>query len=196
MSANDQVHVCNCISGTGIGNIFQNEDKPVLNSYDVIQLEKISLQIWIPFISARFANTGKSIDNAAAEMILQLTENHPQLVQVLGQQAWLRTPFICNEKIVAEAHESLLMANNLLFRNITDNLSNTQLYFLKALIKGEKHFNSQKVILNYKLGTSGNISKIKKGLTDKRILEINDIQIQFLDPIYKAWLEKLYFKIF
>jgi hypothetical protein len=176
-----------------LSDLFEKQEMPLYRFGDIILLEKLKTEEWIPFLTGRFVNTGKSIDRNSAELIVRLAENHPQYVQILAQQSWLRSPYICNEQIIGDAHESILLQKSLLFQNITDKLSETQVYFLNALICGAEKFNSQKVLLKYKLGTSGNITKIKKALIDKEIIDIHSGNISFLDPFYKAWLKKYYF---
>lgn len=185
-----------CLSGSNrfiLSELFETQEMPLYRFGDIILLEKIKTEEWIPFLTGRFVNTGKSIDKNSAELIVRLAENHPQYVQILAQQSWLRSPYICNEQIIGDAYESILLQKSLLFQNITARLSDTQVYFLNALISGTDKFNSQKVLLKYKLGTSGNITKIKKALVEKEIIDIQSGKISFLDPFYKAWLAKYYF---
>ncbi|MBK7095464.1 MAG: ATP-binding protein [Saprospiraceae bacterium] len=185
-----------CLSGSNrfiLSELFETQEMPLYGFGDIILLEKIKTEEWIPFLIGRFVNTGKSIDKNSAELIVRLAENHPQYVQILAQQSWLRSPYICNEQIIGDAYESILLQKSLLFQNITARLSDTQVYFLNALISGTDKFNSQKVLLKYKLGTSGNITKIKKALVEKEIIDIQSGKISFLDPFYKAWLAKYYF---
>lgn len=189
-------NVVYCIYGSDIktlSNIFQTPEMPFFGFGEIIRMEKLTNEEWISFLTGRFLNTGKSIDKNSAELIVRLAENHPHYVQVLGQQAWLRSPYICNEQIIEEALENIILQNSLLYHNITGKLSNTQLSFINALICGTEKFNSQKVLLKFKLGTSGNITKIKKALIDKAILDIQSEKISFLDPFYKIWLTKYYF---
>ena len=54
---------------------------------------------------------------------------------------------------------------------------------------------SKKIIKTYHLGTSANVSRIKQALISKEIIEIQGNHIEFLDPLYKSWLKKHYFKL-
>ncbi len=94
-----------------------------------------------------------------------------------------------------ESYESLVLQMSLLFQNQTDRLSNTQVSFLEAILHGEEQLNSQRVMNKYNLGTSGNIMKIKKALTEKEIIDIDCDKINFIDPLYQGWLFKYYFRI-
>jgi hypothetical protein len=53
---------------------------------------------------------------------------------------------------------------------------------------------SQAIIQEYQLGSSANVSKIKKTLIDKEIIDVQEGKVSFLDPLYKYWLNKYYFK--
>ena len=56
-------------------------------------------------------------------------------------------------------------------------------------------FSSKKTLQKFQLGTSANILRIKKALENKEIIDTSGNQIAFLDPIYKYWLKKIYFKL-
>jgi hypothetical protein len=175
--------------------VFTSPKMPFYNFGDIIFLEKIKTKEWIEFIMSRFKKTGKMIDEKNSELIVSLVGNHPYYIQQLSQQSWIRTQYICDNHIVNESYESLVLQMSLLFQNQTDRLSNTQVSFLEAMLHGEEHLNSQRVMTKYKLGTSGNIMKIKKTLTDKEIIDINIDKIDFIDPLYQGWLKKYYFRI-
>jgi hypothetical protein len=160
---------------------------------DIIFLEKISQNDWIHFIQKRFADTGKKIDEDCATIIPELTDRHSYYVQQLAQQSWLRTERICTPEIVKEAFNDLVLQLSMLFQNLTDGLSRTQLGFLRALTQNIDQLSSQRTIQEYKLGSSANVVKIKKMLIDKEIIDIQGNKIDFLDPLYKYWLKEYFF---
>ena len=173
--------------------IFTNASMPFYKFGDLMFLEKIDTLHWVHFIQKRFADTGKQISNAEAESIAVLTDNHPYYVQQLAQQTWLRTAKKCAPKIVQDAYDSLVRQLSLLFTNTTETLSTTQINFLKAILLGETQFSAQSTILQYRLGTSANVLRIKKSLEKREIIDIIAGKISFQDPIYRYWLQKYYF---
>ncbi len=175
--------------------VFTNTSMPFYKFGDIMFLEKIKTEEWVPFIQKKFKNTGKKINKQQAETLVHLVENHSYYVQQLAQQVWLRTSVECSMEIVMEAHQSLSDQLSLLFVNITETLSTMQLNFLKALLCDEEHFSSQEILSKYQLGTSGNVNRLKKALQDKDIIEILGKTIEFHDPIYKFWLKTTYFKL-
>jgi AAA+ ATPase superfamily predicted ATPase len=191
-------HVSYCLYGSKrhmLLNVFSNPSMPFYKFGDLIFLEKISVENWVEFIQLRFSETGKKISIENATLIANITENHPYYVQQLAQQSWLRTDSICSNAIVNEAYNGIINQLGLLFINITESLSTMQLNFLKAILCGEKQLSSQSTLQKYKLGTSGNIIRLKQSLLTREIIDINANQIDLQDPIYKYWLIKEYFRI-
>lgn len=110
-----------CLSGSNrfiLSELFETQEMPLYRFGDIILLEKIKTEEWIPFLIGRFVNTGKSIDKNSAELIVRLAENHPQYVQILAQQSWLRSPYICNEQIIGDAYESILLQKVCFFKTL------------------------------------------------------------------------------
>ncbi len=175
--------------------VFTNSSMPFYKFGDILFLQKIGTNEWVQFITKRFHDTKKEISEADAERIVSLADNHPYYVQQLAQQVWLRTARKCNRGIVETAFVSLINQLGLLFTNITELLPTSQLNFLKALVAGETQFSSQAVLLRYKLGTSSNITRIKKALLNRDIIDITGVKIDFQDPMYKYWIASHYFMI-
>jgi hypothetical protein len=173
--------------------VFTSPSMPFYKFGNIIFLNKISLNDWILFIQKRFVDSGKKIGHNEAELIAGLTDCHPYYVQQLAQQSWLRTENICTKQIIEEAFHDLVLQLSMLFQNLTDGLNKTQLGFLKALTDGIDQLSSQKTILDYRLGTSANVVKIKKTLINKEIIDFHGKGISFLDPLYKFWLKEYYF---
>ncbi len=160
---------------------------------ELIFLEKIDEDHWISFIRSRFESTGKKINTEEVALVTRLTACHSQYVQQLAHQAWLRTKTRCWEETILEAFEQIVLQLSLLFQMRTDDLTTTQINFLKALIHGEKQLSSMEVLQEYRLGTSANVVRIKESLADKEIIDIYAGRIEFIDPAYRYGLMKYYF---
>ena len=175
--------------------VFASPSMPFYKFGDIMFLQKIVKEEWIPFLKKRFSETGKKISDDNALLITDFAECHPYYVQQLAQQAWLRTEEECDNKIVATACESLVLQLSLLFQSLTDNLSNTQINFLKAILSDVAQLSSKKTLQEFCLGTSANVLRIKQALLKKEIVDIQGGVVSFLDPLYKYWLKSYYFKI-
>ena len=175
--------------------IFTKQSMPFYKFGDLIFLEKIAKEDWVPFIQKHFVNTKKKIGAEEAGLIADLVECHPYYVQQLAQLSWLRTKTSCKKSVIYESHDSLMMQLSLLFQNMISDLTITQLNFLKAFVSGETKLSSKAVLNKYEIGTSANISRIKQALANKEILDLFANQTTFTDPVFKYWLMKYHFKI-
>ncbi len=173
--------------------VFTSPSMPFFKFGDIIFLEKIEEKIWIKFIRERFRQTGKTISDDQARLIAELADCHPYYVQQIAQLSWLRTENICTGEIIQSAFDSLVLQLTMLFQNLTDGLSNTQVNFLKALTDDVNQISAQDQLIEYGLGTSGNVVKIKKTLVSREIVDVRGKEIIFLDPLYKVWLREHYF---
>lgn len=174
--------------------VFTNPSMPFYKFGHLIFLQKLSADDLTAFIQKRFKETGKQIAQGDAMLITELCECHPYYAQQLAQQVWLQTARKANKHIVLNSHERICDQLSLLFHSITDGLSATQVNFLHALCNKETAFSSKDVVEQYRLGTSGNVMKIKKALEDREIIDLIEKDISILDPYYAHWLKTRYFK--
>jgi hypothetical protein len=173
--------------------VFTSPSMPFYKFGDIMFIEKISTKDWEKYITERFRATGKEIAPELSSRIAELLDNHPYYVQQLEQLCWLRCDHKMTAQVIDQSLDSLTLQLSLLFQNLTESLSTTQVNYLRALINEETHFSSKETIQKYQLGTSANVSRIKQALTDKEIIDTMQGTGVFLDPMFKIWLKKYYF---
>jgi hypothetical protein len=174
---------------------FTKSSMPFYRFGEILFLEKIEESHWIPYITGRFKATGKNISPALAATIAQMMENHPYYVQQLSQTVWQQTTKTATMANVDAAIEELLDQYTILYQKEVDMLTNFQLNFLKALCNKETAFTSSRVLKDYDLGTSPNITRIKTSLQNHEIIDVLGKSITFNDPLFEMWLKKRYFKM-
>jgi hypothetical protein len=112
-------------------------------------------------------------------------------VQQLSYLVWIETAKTATREIIQMAVENLLSQNALLYTRDTEELTNAQHNFLRAVASGiHKGLSSKDVVHDYKLGTSANVLKIKKALLQKELIDDSSGSIYFLDPVYELWFQK------
>ncbi len=173
--------------------VFTNSSKPFYKFGNLMFLNKIDTPYLVEFFNCRFADTGKSINEDAANLIAELVDNHPYYAQQLAQQSWLRTKGECTVEIVRAAHAALVEQLSLLFVTITETLTTQQLNYLKALIAGEKAISSTDVMHRYQISSTTSIARSKAALIKNDILDNKAGEISFQDPIYAYWLKTEFF---
>jgi hypothetical protein len=189
-------HVAYCLYGSKrhmLLDIFSNASMPFYKFGDILFLQKINNSVWGEFIQKRFADTGKTIAPNDARYLAETVDNHSYYVQQLAQQSWLRTDTNCSRTIIDDSLQSIKNQLSLLFIGQINEMTTSQINFLKAVLNGETRFTSQETVANYRLGTSSNLKRIKETLSGKEIIDIQNKKIEILDPIFKLWLKEDYF---
>jgi len=174
--------------------LFEHKAMPFYKFGDVLFLEKIPEVYWVPFIVAGFKNTGKLISEELAARIARSMENHPYFVQQLAHTAWANSGKLCTQEVYAASLDMLLTQHAILFQREVDGLTNPQVNFLKALCDGVAQFSAADTLQQYRLGTSGNVNRIKQSLVNKEVLDITPDHIEFIDPLFKLWFSTVYMK--
>jgi hypothetical protein len=170
--------------------LFKEESRAFYRFGDLFHLEKIDTSHWIKFIIKAFEKTGRQIPKPLAEEMIRMTDNHPDYLQQLCHHTWNFTQQKVKSEHVEEAMDLVVRSNALQYQDICNSLSNTQLNLVKAILSNERKLTSMKVMNKYNLGTPRNVSKNKQVLIEKDIIELQEDNISFTDPIFAYWLDQ------
>lgn len=189
-----QDKVSYCLFGSKkhlMNELFESKSLPFYKFGDVIYLQKIGTADWVDYIRSRFMITGKCISQEEAERICRIADNHSSYVQQLAWLVWIHTDKTATESALKTACQDIIDQNTPLFEKQTESLSAYQMNFLHAIIDGvEDEFTRKEILQKYQLGTSANISAIKKALIKKELIEIEKHRVYISDPIMKMWLRQ------
>lgn len=188
-----QHNVTYCLYGSRqhmMSELFEKQSNPFYKFGDVMYLPKISRNDWISFIQEQFRTTKKNISEKLANLIAAMVQDHSYYVQQLSYLVWVAAAKNATQETVLTSVDNLLAQNSMLYTRDTENLTNAQFNFLKALAEGvHTGLSSKEVLHKYRLGTSANALKIKKGLIQKELID-DTKGIHFLDPVYELWFKK------
>lgn len=190
-------HASYCLCGSKrhrMMELFENASGPFYKFGDLFLLEKIKKEPFVEFIVRSFSRTEKSIDREYAGTIVDRVEAHPYFVQQLAHIVWTNTTETVTEEILDQSTLQLTEQNGILFHELVRGLSGKQLNFLIALAKGETQLNATEVMQRYKLGTSGNVTKVKRVLMEKEILDTENGNQVFQDPVFRRWILRMFGK--
>ena len=189
-------HVGYCLYGSKrhmLLDIFGNYEMPFYKFGELLLLEKIPVEKWVPFIRERFEATGKHITQELARSIAEKVDCHSYYVQQLSQQVWLRTQSMVTANIVEDAFQGIVAQSSLLFTGILDSLTAKQISFLTAVANGERNFSSRDVLRKYDLGSSANIKNLKKVAFERDFVDTDSSQrIVLQDPVFVYWLKHVF----
>lgn len=189
-----QKSVSYCLFGSKkhlMNELFEKKSLPFYKFGDVIYLHKIGTADWIDYICGRFEATGKHISKELAEKICQRVDNHSSYVQQLAWLVWIHTDRVATEQDFEAACKDIIDQNTPLFEKQTESLTTYQMNFLRAVIDGvHSEFTTQEILHKYQLGSSANVSIVKRALVKKELIEIENRQVIIPDPVMEVWLKK------
>lgn len=190
-----QSNVSYCLFGSKkhmLSSMFQNKKMPFYQFGDIVFLQAISTEDWIPFIRNKFKEKNIDISDELIRKICSSVDNQSSYVQQLAWNVMLNAENEVTEETIEVAINDMLSQNTLLFMQQIEGLTSYQMNFLKA-ISDEVHsdFTSQKILSSYELGVKSNIMRIKNVLIHKELIEKTPEGIFFTDPIFKLWMNRM-----
>ncbi len=193
-----QQNVAYCLFGSRrhmMMEVFGKTSMPFYKFGAIYFLEKIDAAFWPEFIAGEFAKTGKQISAEQCQEIVRLVDNNPYYVQQLSQTTWLHCQGgVCEDSMVQDAFEDILRQQGELNRALTATLTLSQQNLLHAMANGEKALSSRGVIEKYGLKSTTEISRARKALVNKDILDDFGKCYTFEDPLYEYWLKNVFFR--
>lgn len=175
--------------------LFERKSMPFYKFGDVMYLGKIDSTYLNDFILIQFKNTGKKIDPQIARLIVDNVQCQPYYTQQLAHIVWINTDGKVTKDIFERSLNELIEQNAPLYIKDIENLSNTQINFLKLLVEStRKDIFSKELIQQFNLGTPGNVTKIRSVLINKEIIHLVNSKYELIDPVFRLWLKNIYFK--
>lgn len=191
-----QKHVSYCLYGSKLHmmtKLFLKKSYPFYKFGEVLDLEPIPLQTWIPYIQGRFNAFGKQINEVFVERICETVDYQASYVQQLAYSVLLLSGEEVTEESFGRAVDDLLAQNSNTFIEQTQSLTTYQLNFLRAIMDGvSSGFGEASVRDRYNLGSVSNITRLKQSMIDKELVELTTKGIILGDPVLKLWLKRIF----
>ncbi|MDR0231737.1 MAG: ATP-binding protein [Dysgonamonadaceae bacterium] len=190
-----QQNVTYCLYGSKrhmMIDIFNSPSKPFYRFGQIMFLSKIAEKEWVNFIVNAFETTGKSISETLTLELVQMVDSHSWYVQQLAYFVWNLTENKVDAEILQQAIEQVIDANLPLYQNECDALTASQLNLLIAVAGNEQFLTAVETLNKYNMGTPQNVSKNKKVLQNRDIIEKTKDGFLFLDPVFRRWFVREY----
>lgn len=172
-------------------NIFSNSNKPFYRFGQTLYLKKIDEKYWVEYIVDTFKSTGKIISSDYATKICRTMDNHSWYVQQFSFFVWAATDTEVTEEIFQRQLQAVVDTNAPMFESEVDSLAPSQIAMLRALAEDEQHLNANDVVARYNLGGPQTITRNKKVLIEKDIIEKQDNKLVFVDPLFRYWFTRM-----
>ena len=190
-----QKNVSYCLYGSRLHmmtRLFQKKSFPFYMFGEILTLEPIPLQTWIPYIQGRFEQFGKRITEEYVARICDTVQFQPSYVQQLAYSVFLLSEKEVDDTSFERAVDDLLAQNNTVFIEQTQSLTTYQLNFLRAVMHGiTRGYGEADVRDRYNLGSPSNITRLKQSMIDKELVDITSEGIVLGDPVLKLWLKRV-----
>lgn len=167
--------------------IFNNSNNPFYRFGQVFFLQKIAKEYWIPYIISSFAKSGKTISSSFAERICDTVECHSWYVQQLSFFVWSDTTKEVTEEIFNRQIQTLIDTNAPLYEQDLDGMVPSQIAMLTAISNNENHLNASDVVKRYELGAPQTVTRNKRVLEARDIIEKQGNDYHFVDPVFRLW---------
>lgn len=155
---------------------------------EMMMLNCIPTEKWVPFICSRFQSQGKQISEELAGKICQRVGNYSSYVQQLAWNVMAETDKVATEENFQSACTALVEQCSSLFVQQMQGLTSYQMNFIRALCSGiHKDFGSKQVKEQFDLGTKSNISRIQKALIEREIVEQRSDGYFLSDVVFEMW---------
>lgn len=171
--------------------IFNNSNSPFYRFGQLLFLNKIPKEEWMPFI-VNTLKSGKYISDEFASRICDVTECHSWYLQQCCYFVWNASVNKVTEESFNYGLSQMINTNSPMFQNDTETLAASQIEMLRAIRDGVQQLSSSEARTKYHLGNPNTISKNKKILQNKDIVEMKSGKLVFVDPIYRLWFAKEY----
>jgi AAA+ ATPase superfamily predicted ATPase len=172
--------------------LFAERSYPFFKFGEVILLERISIEHWVPFIQKSFSDSGRMAPEIWVRSLVERMQRHTQYVQHLAHLALFHTPegSELTEAILDQAQAQLIQNQTAYFQSEFLGLSKTQVSVLRMLLDGiQSEFTSSAHLKRYGLNSSATVVKAFAALENKDIIDRLGPGITFTDPVFALWLK-------
>ena len=176
--------------------IFMSSARPFYHSADIMELNAIAPEIYIPFIIGHFESRNRKISSENVEKVYNLFKGHTYYIQKTFNEAFADTleGDECNIETLHTAINNLIAYNDTIFREILSNIPEKQKELLYAIAKdGEaERITSAEFIKRHSLTSASSVQSATNKLLEKDIItEINKVY-SVTDRLFGMWINNLY----
>lgn len=171
--------------------LFEKRNMPFYKFGDVMYLEKIAAEHWLPFILKAFERTRKKIRAEQAARIIELMQCHPYYIQQLCYLLWIRSGRTVKDEQIVASVEDLVNQNANLYEREAETMSNSKIALIRAIASGHhSRLSTADVISEFRLGSSANVTKTLKALDLDEIIDKRNGEYFLIDPAFELWFRR------
>lgn len=176
--------------------MFNSSSRPFYNSTDVMELNEIPKDKYIPFVEKHFVKNGKKIGKDTVEKVYDLFEGHTYYMQKTFNEAFAYTDIKeeCTLDDIRKHIRNIIDSYDTIFREVLSNIPEKQKLLLYAIAhegKAEK-ITSADFIKRHSLISASSVQSASKILLDKDIITETSGSYSLTNRFFAMWIERMY----
>lgn len=176
--------------------MFLSAARPFYHSADILELNAIDPDKYIPFIVGHFQKRNRRIEAKDVERVYNLFKGHTFYIQKTFNEAFADTSAetTCTLETIQTAIDNMIAANDTIFREILSNIPEKQKEVLYAIARdGEaERITSAQFIKRHSLSSASSVQSAVKKLLEKDVItEINKV-FSLTDKLFSMWISQIY----
>lgn len=176
--------------------MFTSAARPFYHSADILELNAIAPEIYVPFIVNHFEKRDRTITTDVVERVYYLFKGHTYYIQKTFNEAFAGTPTgeVCTIEAIKTVIDDLIESNATIFREILSNIPEKQKELLYAIAKeGEaERITSAQFIKRHSLPSASSIQSAIKKLLEKDIVTEVNKTYSVTDKLFGMWMSTIY----
>lgn len=176
--------------------MFSSAARPFYHSTDLLELNAISPEIYIPFVVGHFRKRHRKISPENVRTVYDLFQGHTYYLQKTFNESFADTPENeeCTQEIIRTAIDRMIDSNGTLFQEILSNIPEKQKVLLYAIAKEGRaaRITSADFIKRHRLTSASSVQFAIKKLLEKDLVTENNKSFSLNDRLFAMWINKLY----
>jgi len=172
--------------------MFAEKSRPFYKSAQLMSLEPISLESYIPFIQKHFTSSGKTIGEKLIREIYHWCRGQTYSIQLVCNYLYSRYEMVTEDHLKSVIND-ILDQENAVFINYQNILPSTQWDVLRAIAR-EGQVQSptgQKFVMGHRLGAASSVQAALQSLVQKEMVIKEGGSYMVHDIILSRWLARL-----
>jgi len=174
--------------------IFSDVKRPFYQSTQMMHLDSIPDEKYIPFIKKHLKAGGKTIQKEQIEYILEEARRHTFYVQFFCNRLYSSSYTEIGFGQLQNVYAAILAENESFYISYRDLVSSQQWRLLLALAKenGYDQITSGDFIRKYELTNSSTVRRAAESLVNKQLIYRKNGVYHIYDPFFRKWLSLQY----
>ncbi len=176
--------------------MFMSAARPFYHSADVLELNAIDAEKYVPFVVGHFEATNRHINASDVKRVYDLFNGHTFYIQKTFNESFAdtREGEVCTLDTIRTAINNIIASNDTIFREILSNIPAKQKELLYAIAKDGKaeQITSAEFIKRHRLTSASSVQSATKKLLEKDIITERNKVYSLNDKLFAMWINKLY----